>query len=97
MLSHDGSVANDSGLDGAVDSPQMRDNPGHVVVSSSSSSSPVHRLGVPVLLSDDDDWIGRESGLSYLAEEEHHAHDDQGGRGGGAGGAGGGRESTRLL
>lgn len=87
MLSHDGSVASDSGLDGAVDSPQMRDNPGHVVVS--SSSSPVHRLGVPVLLSDDDDCIGRESGLSYLAEEEHHAHDDQGGRGG--------RESTRLL
>lgn len=96
MLSHDGSVASDSGLDGAVDSPQMRDNPGHVVVSS-SSSSPVHRLGVPVLLSYDDDWIGRESGLSYLAEEEHHAHDDQGGRGGGAGGAAGGRESTRLL
>lgn len=87
MLSHDGSVASDSGLDGAVDSPQMRDNPGHVVVSS-SSSSPVHRLGVPVLLSDDD-CIGRESGSSYLAEEEHHAHDDQGGRGG--------RESTRLL
>lgn len=88
MLSHDGSVASDSGLDGAVDGPQMRDDRGHGVISS-SSSSPVHRLGFPVLVSGDDDWIGRESGLSYLTEEEHHDHHDQEG--------GGGRESTRLL